>query len=405
MSQPDMIPYYPQPRDSRSPLDPATAYLRPQKCAGLTKVRIWDNSCPWLVTGYDDAVQALADTRLSGDCRLPGFPLSSASNAAKLEGVLPYAQRGNDVHRAQRAMLAAEFTPKKIEAMRYRVQQIVDDSIGTLLKTPRPVDLMSAFAMPVAVRIVCDVLGVDAENDRETLHELCRTIASRTTEAQEASRTWKALGAYFQHLVETQLHHPGQGLIGRVIVEQVRSGALSHEDAVAMTQLLFHAGHGTTAYMICTAVVALFTHPEQLAAFRSLDAADDLAPAVTELLRYTTIAHNATPRVATEDIVIGTTPVRAGEGVLIQLDAANRDPSAFPDPDRLDILRPPSRNLALGHGLHHCLGYALAHIELQIALGTLFKRIPALQLAVPLQELQFKNNENLIGPQTLPMTW
>ena len=402
MNDPDVISSYPHTRDPRRPLDPPAAYMRPQSTAVLPRVRIWDNSRPWLVTRYDDALQALADPRLSGDFRLPGFPLSSASNAARLKGVLPYAQRANDVHRTQRAMLMGEFTPRKMEARRPRVQRIVDDTLDALLQAPRPVDLMSAFAMPVAVRVICDVLGVDAENDRQILHDLCRTMASHTTGPDEAARTWQALAAYFQHLVETQLHDPGPGLVGQVVVERVRSGELSVEDAVAMTQLLFHAGHGTTAYMIGVAVVALFSHPDQLAAFR---AADDLAPAVTELLRYTTIVHNATPRVATEDLVIGTTLVRAGDGVLIQLDAADRDPSAFPDPDRLDIHRTPSRNLALGHGLHHCLGHALAHIEQQVALGTLFRTIPGLRLAVPVRELRFKDNENLAGLQTLPVTW
>ncbi|MFC5204777.1 cytochrome P450 [Streptomyces kaempferi] len=402
MPEPDMISSYPHARDPHCPLDPPAAYLRPQHSAVLPRVKIWDNSSPRLVTRYDDALQALADSRLSGDFRHPGFPICSASNAAKLKGVLPYAQRGNDVHRAQRAMLMGEFTPKKMEARRPQVQRIVDDALDALLEAPRPVDLMAAFAMPVAVRVICDVLGVDAEHDRRMLHDLCRTMASHTTGAEEAAQTWKALGAYFQNLVRTQLHDPRPGLVGQVVVERVRSGELSLDDAVAMTQLLFHAGHGTTAYMIGVAVVALFTHPDQLAAFRAVD---DLAPAVTELLRYTTIVHNATPRVATEDLVIGTTLVRAGEGVLIQLDAADRDPSAFPDPDRLDIHRTPSRNLALGHGPHHCLGYALAHIEQQVALGALFKRIPGLRLAVPVQELRFKDNENLVGLQTLPVTW
>ncbi|MER6540413.1 cytochrome P450 [Streptomyces sp900105755] len=306
------------------------------------------------------------------------------------------------MHRTQRAMLIGEFTPKKMEARRPRVQQIVDDTLDALLQGPRPVDLMSAFALPVAVGVICDVLGIDAEDDRRMLHDLCRTVASHTTGADEAARSWHALGTYFRDLVEAHLHEPRPGLLGQVVVARVRSGELSTQDAVAMTQLLFHAGHGTTAYMIGVAVVALFSHPDQLAAFRAMD---DLAPAVTELLRYTTIAHNATPRVATEDIVIGTTLVRAGEGVLIQLDAADRDPSAFPDPNRLDIHRTPSRNLALGHGLHHCLGHALAHIEQQVALGTLLRRVPGLRLAVSVHELPFKNNENLIGLQRLPVTW
>jgi cytochrome P450 len=402
MTETDEIPSYPSPRDPRCPLDPPATYLRSQHSAVLPRVRIWDGSSPWLVTRYDDAVQALGDSRLSEDLGLPGFPFSSASAAARRERVLPYALREDAVHRTQRAILMREFTPRKMEAMRPRVQRIVDDAIDAMLAGPRPSDLLSAFAMPVAISVICDVLGVDAEEERQELHELCRTMGSRTAQPAEASRALETLEGYFHRLVETQLHRPGKGLVGQVVVERVRSGELSHEDAVAMTQLLFHAGHGTSAYMIATGAVALFTHPEQLAAFRAMD---DTASAVAELLRYTTVAHNAMPRVATEEVTIGTTLVRAGEGVLIQLDAANRDPSAFPDPDRLDIGRPPSRNLALGHGLHHCLGHALAHVELQVAFGTLFRRIPELRLAVPVDELPFKDSENLVGLHILPVTW
>ncbi|MFF5860016.1 cytochrome P450 [Streptomyces sp. NPDC012751] len=402
MTEPEDIPGYPIPRDPRCPLDPPAAYLRPQRSAVLPRVRIWDGSRPRLVTRYDDAVQALGDSRLSGNFRLPGFPHSSASSAAKLERVLAYPFREDAVHQAQRAMLMREFTPRKMEAMRPGVQRIVDDTIDAMLAGPRPADLVSAFALPVAILVICDLLGVDDEEDRQVLHGLCRTMGSRTTPPEEASRALRTLEGYFHRLVESQLRGPGKGLVGRVVVERVRSGELSHEDAAAMTQMLFHAGHGPSAYMIATGAAALFAHPEQLAAFRALD---DTGPAVAELLRYTTVAHNAMPRVATEDIVIGTTLVRAGEGVMIQLDAADRDPSAFPDPHRLDIGRPPSRNLALGHGPHQCLGRALAHIELQVAFGTLFRRIPELRLAVPVTELPFKDNENLVGLHNLPVTW
>lgn len=402
MTEPGELPGYPVSRDRRCPLDPPAAYLHAQRSAVLPRIGIRDGSMPWLVTRYEDAVQALGDTRLSGDARLPGFPHTSASSAAKLERVLPYPLREDEVHRAQRAMLMREFTPRKMEALRPRVQGIVDDAIDAMLAGPRPADLVAAFATPVAIGVICEVLGVDAEEDRQLLHALCRTVASRTAQPDEASRALDALEGYFHRLVEAQLRSPARGVVGRVMVERIRSGELSHQDAVATTQLLFHAGHGTSAYTIATAVAALFAHPEQLAAFRSTD---DVVEAVVELLRYTTVAHNGMARVATEDIVIGATPVRAGEGVLIQLDAANRDPSVFPAPDRLDLGRPPSPNLALGHGPHHCLGSALAHVELQVALGTLFRRIPALRLAVPTTELSFKDNENLVGLHTLPVTW
>ncbi|MFG2880916.1 cytochrome P450 [Streptomyces sp. NPDC048297] len=402
MTELDETLRYPIPRDPRCPLDPPGVYERMQKADGLTRVRIRDGSEPWLVTRFDDVVQAMGDARLSGDHRLPGFPLASASSAARLEGTLPYAFREDDMHRAQRAMLMREFTPKKMEELRPRVQRFADDAIDAMLAGPRPVDLVSAFALPFAIHVICELLGVDGDEEREHLHGLCRAMGSRTTPPEEASRANAALQEYFQGLVEAGLDGSGKSLVVDLLAERIRAGELTRDDAAGTIQMIFHAGHGPTAYMIAVGTVALFAHPEQLAAFRDLD---DVAPAVVELLRYTTVSQAAMPRAATEDVELGGTVIRAGEGVLLQMDAADRDPSAFPEPDRLDLSRPPTRNVALGHGLHQCLGRALTYVELQVAFGTLFRRIPGLRPAIPLEEMPFKDNEHLVGLYNLPVTW
>jgi len=182
----------------------------------------------------------------------------------------------------------------------------------------------------------------------------------------------------------------------------VLQGKLSEQDAAAMFQMLYFAGHGPSAYMFAMGTVALLLNPEQIGEFL---AAKDPSLAVQELMRYVTVSQNARQRAATEDLTIGGQLIRAGEGVLVQIDSANRDETVFSDPDRLEIDRAPHRNLALGHGIHLCMGRALALIELEVVFGTLFRRIPTLRLAVPVEEIPFKQDENLLGAHEVPVTW
>jgi cytochrome P450 len=398
----DDLAAYPMARDRRCPLNPPEEYRRLRERTSLPRVRTWDGGTPWLITRYEDALRALGDTRLGTDFRLPGFPHTSPASAARQDRVLPFSLREHEAYLAQRNMIVHEFTPRKIEALRPQMQRIADDAIDALIAGPRPADLMAAFALPVAILVICALFGMPDE-DRELLHDLSRTVGSRTSSREEATRALEALDGHFRDLVDARLREPDDGLVGRLVTEHVRTGKLSREDAAAMVQFLFFAGHGPAAYMIGMGVVALFWHPDQLAELRADP--ELLAAAVEELLRYVTVSHNGRQRAATEDVVIGETVIRAGEGVLIQADAANRDPSVFPDPDRVDLHRAHQRNLALGYGIHQCMGKTLAHVELQVAFGTLFRRIPALRLAVPAGELPFKENENILGLHELPVTW
>jgi cytochrome P450 len=157
--------------------------------------------------------------------------------------------------------------------------------------------------------------------------------------------------------------------------------------------------------MIAMGTLALLRDRAQLAALRDAGGPELLANGVEELLRYATVSHNARQRVAIADTVIGGQLIRAGEGVLIQIDSANRDETVFCDPDRLDIHRPPHRHFALGHGLHRCLGHALARVELQVVFESLLRRVPSLRLAVPIEQIPFKSDENLVGAHRLPVAW
>jgi cytochrome P450 len=396
-------PYYPMARDPQRPLDPPPEYRRLREQAPVSRVRAWDGSTPWLITRYPDVRQALAETRLHKDPRLPGFPHISPSSRLRSTRVLPFSFRPDAEYLAQRRLLVRDFSRRRMAALRPFMQQVVDQHLDAVLRGPNPADLHDTFALPVATHVICKVLGI-APQDRQRLHALSRVIGSRTAPQDQVADAASDMERYFHDLVAASLRAPAPGLIGRIVDAEVRPGRLAPADAAATFQLLFFAGHGPSAYMIGMGLVALLCHPTQLAELRSGDP-QLLERAVEELLRYVTTSQNGRQRAATADVTIGGQLIRAGEGVLIQLDAANRDPSAFAHPDRLDFHRSGPAHVSLGHGLHICTGQWMGRILLQVVFGTLAARVPSLRLAVPFEQLRFKESEALIGLHELPVTW
>jgi cytochrome P450 len=172
-----------------------------------------------------------------------------------------------------------------------------------------------------------------------------------------------------------------------------------------MGVLMLFAGHETTANMIALGTLTLLQHPGQLAALRETDDPNLIAGAVEEMLRYLTVTHGGLRRVALADIKIAGQVIRAGEGVIVVNETANRDSAVFPDPDRLDVRRDARRHVTFGHGVHQCVGQALARMELQVVYPTLLRRIPTLRLATELEQIPFKHDGFIYGVYELPVTW
>ncbi|MFG2883458.1 cytochrome P450 [Streptomyces sp. NPDC048297] len=397
-------PDYPPSRDARCPFDLPTLYRELRERAPLTRVRVWDGSTPWLVTRHADALQALNDPALVVDSDLPGFPVMSAAFATRFKHVRPFFFRDEASYQSQRAMIINEFAPRRIESLRPAVERIVNETVDALLTLPGKADLMPEFALPIATRTMCTLLGV-SDHQRLVLHELSRVLASRTAGPEEVAQALNGIDAYFLGVIDDHLHTPADDLVGRALVPHIDAGDLSREDAATMVQVLFTSGHGTTTPMIATSIAALFAHPEQLARLRASREPRLFARAVDELFRYVTVAHIGRARIAASDTTIGDTRIRAGDGVLIQLDAANRDPEQFPEPDTFDIHRTPRRHLALGHGIHKCMGQALAKMELHVSLETLLRRLPHLRVDAGPDALPFADDENALRLQSLPVTW
>ncbi|GAA1971131.1 cytochrome P450 [Amycolatopsis minnesotensis] len=400
------VPAFPMTR-GRCPFDPPPELARIQHDEPVTRVELWDGSTPWVVTRYDDVRALLADPRFSADSDLPGYPHVTEGRAARSGVTKSFITMDGAAHAAQRRLLTPDFMVKKMEALRPKIQGIVDGLIDEMLAGPKPADLVQAFALPLPSLVICELLGVPYA-DRALFHRISKTLISRTSTAAESLAATKELLDYFGELTERKLTEPGDDVLSKLAAEQLATGRMTRHEIAGMGQVLLVAGHETTANMIALGTVALLENPSQLAEMRAAGERGDaklLANAVEELLRYLNIAHSGRRRVALEDVEVGGQLIRRGEGVIAANDMANRDDSAFPDADVLDIHRKARHHVAFGYGVHQCLGQPLARVELQVAYGTLYHRIPTLALAKPLGELRFKDDMAVYGVHELPVTW
>ncbi|GAA2780408.1 cytochrome P450 [Mycolicibacterium pallens] len=398
-------PEYPMERTGRCPFAPPEQVMELAATAPLSRVRIWDGSTPWLITGYEEARALFADSRVSVDDRRSGFPhwnehMLSTVNKRPRSVFTADAEE----HTFYRRMLSKPFTFKRVEGLRPAIQKITDDAIDKILAGPKPAELVTALALPVPTEVICEMLGVPYE-DHGFFQEHANVGLARYAKPEDSMKGAMSLAKYLSNLVETKMENPAEDAVSD-IAERVKAGEISVKEAAQLASGLLIAGHETTANMIGIGILALLENPEQLAVVRDTDDSKVVANAVEELLRYLSIIQNGQRRVATEDIEIAGVTIRGGEGIIIDLSPADWDAKAFPNPEQLQVRRENARDhLAFGYGRHQCVGQQLARAELQIVFSTLLRRIPTLTLAKPLDEIPFKNDKLAYGVYELPVTW
>lgn len=401
----EATPEYPMERSSRCPFAPPPEVMELAAAAPLSRVRIWDGSSPWLITGYEEARALFADSRVSVDDRIPGFPHWNEAMLAMVDK-RPRSVFNADAeeHTFYRRMLSKPFTFKRVEGLRPAIQKITDDHIDAILAGPKPAELVSALALPVPSLVICEMLGVPYE-DHGFFQEHANVGLARYATAEDNMKGVMSLGKYLRNLVESKMTNPAEDAVSD-LAERVSAGEITVKEAAQLASGLLIAGHETTANMIGIGVLALLQNPDQLAVLRDTDDPKVVAGAVEELLRYLSIIQNGQRRAATEDIEIAGQTIKAGEGIIIDLSPANWDPTKFGHPDHLEVLRDNAdQNLAFGYGRHQCVGQQLARAELQIVFSTLLRRIPTLALAKPIEEIPFKNDKLAYGVYELPVTW
>ncbi|MFJ6453868.1 cytochrome P450 [Paenarthrobacter sp. NPDC091669] len=388
-------------RQARCPFDPPPAGIAAQQAAPLLRVELADGSTPWLATRYAEQRALLSDPRMSADITRPGYPIPGGGEGAG--SAFSFILMDDPEHARLRRMVTAPFMVKRVEAMRPAVQEIVDGLLDDMLVTDAPVDLVEAFALPMPSLVICRLLGVPY-SDHDLFQSNSKILINRETSANEKRQAVGALVDYLHGLLRLKAEEPGEDVFSD-LARRVEANELSSDDAAMMGVLLLVAGHETTANMIALGTLALLEHPHQLQRLRENNDPALVTSAVEELLRYLTIVHDGRKRVALEDIEVAGHLIRAGEGVIMATDLGNRDPQVFPEPNTLDLRRDARHHIAFGFGVHQCLGQPLARMELQVAYTTLFRRIPELKLAVPLDEVPFKHDGSVYGVYELPVTW
>ncbi len=359
-----------------------------------------DGRTVWLVSGYENVRQMITDPRFSRaravapDRSRQGFEMFAAGS---INGMDP------PEHTRLRKLVASAFTARRVQAMRPRVASIVDELLDALLSRPQPADLVSGFSLPLPAQVICETLGVPAE-DTERFHAWSDTVMGDwQRDSDEIMTALIELYGYFDRLIALKRFQPTNDLTSALITARDDEARLSEDELTVLCCTLLIGGHETTANQINLSLLLLLDHPAELAKLRT---DPSLIPgAVEELLRFARLGGLAPARVTTEDVHIGGVTIPAGEEVIPLFASANRDPSVFNDPGRFDVSRDAANHLSFGAGVHHCVGAQLARVELQEAFRGLLGRLPGLRLAVPASELQFKPGMAIHSLRELPVLW
>jgi cytochrome P450 len=357
----------------------------------------------WLVTRYAEAREALADPRLSKDFRRNREIIEQRfGNQGRREfgAALTSHMLNLDPpdHTRLRKLVTKAFTARRVESLRPRVESITTELLDAVSQQSE-VDLLTAFAYPLPIRVICELLGVDDDHRGDFRHWSNTLLNAEDPPA--AQRAAAEMSEYLVELLAAKRKAPADDLLSALIDAGDQDDALDETELLSMVFLLLVAGHETTVNLIGNAVHALLRHPDQFAALR---ADPELAArAVEETLRFEGPVNLATMRHTAEPVELGGVAIPAGQIVLVALNSADRDADKFPDPGSFDLDRTTTGHLAFGHGIHFCLGAPLARLEGEIALRELATRFPKLEAAEPVDDLQWRASMIIHGLRTLPV--
>lgn len=387
--------------------DPYPFYARLRQKAPMyrTTVHVPEKRTAWLVTRYDDVVSVLRDARFAKDRTRATAP-GERVGATWIPGPLkPFTRNMLDLdapdHTRLRALVQKAFTPRLVEQLRARIQHLADTLLERAFSQAH-IDLVSAYALPIPITVIADLLGIP-EKDRRQFHRWSGRLVAVSSPRDALTAipaAWMFL-RYLKRLIAWRRTQSGDDLLGALLQVEEAGDRLSQDELLAMLLLLLIAGHETTVNLIASGTLALLQHPEQLAQLRRDPTL--IQSAIEELLRFVAPVEIATERYAIDDMVLFGENVRRRDLVLAVLASANRDARRFPQPDDLDITRSPNPHVSFGQGAHYCLGSPLARLEGQIAIGTLIQRVPNLRLAAPPESLRWRRSLFLRGLERLPV--
>jgi biflaviolin synthase len=378
--------------------DPVLAELMRE--GPLTRIRLpYGEGWAWLATRYDDVKMITNDPRFSRADVVDRQITRLAPHFKPKPGSLAFADQPD--HNRLRRAVAAAYTVGAMKRLRPRAQELLDVLVDDLLRAGPPADLIERVLEPFPISVVCEVMGVPAE-DRERIHAWTRQIISTSGGAEAAGRAKDGMYGWITQAVRDRSGSDGEDVLS-LLGAAVGRGDISEAEAIGIAGPLQIGGEAVTNN--CGQMLyLLLTRPELLERLRENPG---LRPnAIDELLRY--VPHRTTvglARIALEDIDINGVRVQAGEPLYVSYLAANRDPAVFPDPDRIDLDRDPSGHLSFGNGPHYCTGAVLARMQTELLVSALLDRLPGLRLAVPADQVPWRKRTMIRGPQSLPATW
>jgi len=366
----------------------------------------------WLLTRYSDVAATLRDSRLSANRTgvfMKQLPEGMSQNLQPLRDHLATWMSHSDPpnHTRLRALVSKAFTPGMVEGMRKHVQEIVDELLDAILDK-HDIDIIRDVAYPLPAAVISDMLGVPPDG-REQFKQWAEDIMAFTGGgalalpkiAEKAQKSLFEMYEYFGHLIRERRQQPKEDLISALTRIEEQGDRLTEEDLLGLCDQLLTAGHDTTRNLIGNGMLALLQNEDQLLNLRNNPSL--IVSAVEELLRFDSPLQRQT-RVAKEDFQLDGHKIRKGQPLLSMLGAANRDPSQFKDPNRLDIARRNNGHLAFGSGIHYCLGAPLSRLEGQIAFNSILQHFPEMRLAVSNSTPQWRENMSVRGLVSLPCT-
>ncbi|NEC63859.1 cytochrome P450 [Streptomyces sp. SID9727] len=360
----------------------------------------------WYLTRYADVEAALGDLRLSNDrdrmTRAYTALGGDLKEFSRLTDRLGRVMSNTDPpdHARLRKLANRAFTARRVEALRDRVQHLVDRFIDAAVAAGPELELIEAVASPLPMSVVCELFGIP-EEDRPRVKGWFSRFGRLSEDIAASERAIDQYEDYLSGMIRQRRREPGDDLISALVATQTHDDRLTDSELLSTCFVLITAGDETTTHLITNGVLALLRHPDQLARLREDPGL--VRGAVEELARYDTVTQ-AIVRVVAEDLEIGGRTLREGELVYLFLGATNRDPDRFDDPDRLDLTRPGNRHLSFGHGPHFCLGGPLARLQTEVAVGTLVRRLPGLRLAEGAQP-DWRPNPLQRRLRALPLTY
>ena len=363
----------------------------------------------WLVTRYDDVLAVLKDRRFIKSYR----PFMSEQQRAQITPIDEFL--GNNLltqdppdHTRLRTLVQKAFSPRLVRSLRPRVQ-IIADALIDAVEEAGQMELIGDFAFPLPIQVIAELLGIPSA-DRDRFRKWSDLITNPRPKSDDDAREYEAemrqFLAYLAQISAQRRQNPRDDLLSAMVQAEEAGDRLSEIELYSMLMLLIVAGHETTVNLIGNGLVALCQHPDQLALLR--ENPELIAPAIEELLRFDSPVESSTDRYAAEDIVIGGQRIQRGDHLLVIIGSANRDTAAFGEKtDTLDIRRKKNPHLAFGHGLHYCLGAALARQEGEVAILSLLRRLPKLRLDLPAASLRIRPSlrDLLRGYQEIPLRW